>query len=101
MSNLELYEARIARGHVLKVLKTAYPEPASVELLELALNDRHCPTSPAVIQGYAQYLADKGYVTVSEVGSEELGLSRILVKLTPKGIDLLEGTIPKDPGVVL
>lgn len=101
MSELDKYQARIARGHILEILKIAYPGPASLELLEVTLNDRSCPTSPAVIAGYVNYLADKGYVHAVEGKIDDLDLVRTLVKLTPTGIDLLEGTIPADPGVVL
>jgi hypothetical protein len=99
--SLEKYEARIIRGHIMQILKIAYPGPASLELLEVTLNDRSCPTSPAVIRGYVDYLADKGYVKVWEEKDDVLGVTRTLVKLTAAGVDLLEHNIPADPGVVL
>ncbi|SHJ59984.1 hypothetical protein [Desulfofundulus thermosubterraneus] len=98
---LEKYEARIVRGHIMQILKVAYPGPASVELLEVTLNDRSCPTSPAVLNGYLAYLAEKGYITRWEEKDDILGVTRTLVKLTATGVDLLEGNIPADPGVVL
>ena len=100
MDGLERFEARIARGHVIKILKIAYPGPASIELLELTLNDRQCPSSLPMIRGYVQYLADKGYVEIYEEG-RSLGLEadRAMVRLLSKGIDLIEGIIPPDPGV--
>lgn len=98
---LEKFEARITRGHLLQILKIAYPGPASIELLEITLNDRACPTSPAIIRGYIDYLKDKGYVTVWDEQDDALGVTRTLVKLTAAGVDLVEGNIPADPGVVL
>ena len=102
MDGLERFEARIARGHIIKILKIAYPGPASLELLELTLNDRQCPSSISVIKGYVQYLADKGYVDIYEEG-RSIGLEsdRIMARLAPKGVDLIEGIIPPDPGVKL
>lgn len=101
MSGLARYEARVIRGHIMQILKVAYPGPATLEVLEITLSDRACPTSPAVLNGYIAYLAEKGYVTTWEAGDEILGISRTMVKLTATGIDLLEGNIPPDPGVVL
>jgi hypothetical protein len=98
---LERHEARIIRGHIMQILKVAYPGPVSIELLEVTLNDRACPASPAVVKGYVEYLADKGYVKFWEQKDDVLGVTRTLVKLTAEGIDLLEGNIPPDPGVVL
>ncbi len=102
MDGLERFEARIARGHIIKILKIAYPGPASLELLELTLNDRQCLSSISIIKGYVQYLADKEYVETHEEG-RSLGLEsdRVMVRLTPKGVDLIEGIIPPDPGVKL
>jgi len=101
MAGLERYEARIARGQILHILKIAYPGPASLELLETTLNDRKYPSSPAVLKGYLDYMADKGYVKVWEEHDDMMGVERTLAKLTAAGIDLLEGSLPADPGVVL
>ncbi len=101
MSDLTKYESRIQRGQILKVLKVAYPGPASLELLEVTLNDRHCNASPASIKGYIEYLEEKGYVSADDERDDLLGVTRTLVKLSAKGIDLLEGNIPADPGVAL
>lgn len=98
---LERYEARIVRGHVMRILKVAYPGPATLELLEITLSDRACPSSPAIIRGYVTYLEEKGYVITRDEKDDILGVTRTLVKLTAHGIDLLEGNIPADPGVVL
>lgn len=99
--SLEKYQAKIARGHMMQVLKVAYPGPASIELLEVTLNDRSCPTSPAIIRGYAEYLAEKNYVSIWEEKDDVLRVTRTMVKLTATGIDLIEGNIPPDPGVEL
>lgn len=100
MNGLQKYEARIVRGQLMLILKVAYPGPASLELLEITLNDRKFPTSPAVLKGYLDYLVDKGYVKAWEEEDDMTGVNRTLSKLTASGIDLLEGSIPADPGVV-
>jgi hypothetical protein len=104
-NDLERFEARIMRGHILKVLKIGYPGPTSVNVLELTLSDRSCPTSPASIKGQIQYLIDKGYIKEWEKDhhfrrlEKEIGIDKEYIVLTPKGIDLLEGVLPPDPGV--
>jgi hypothetical protein len=85
----------------MQILKVAYPGPATLEILEITLNDLSCSTSPALLRGYVEYLAEKGYVKVWEENDDVLGVTRTMVKLTAAGVDLLEGNIPADPGVVL
>lgn len=98
---LKNYEARIVRGHIMKILKVAYPGPASVELIEVTMNDRSIPVSPSLVRGYLEYLTEKGYIKAWDEKDPILEIERTLVKLTAKGIDLMENTISSDPGVVL
>lgn len=101
MGDLSRYESRVIRGQILKILKVAYPGPASLELLEVTLNDRHCNTCTTAIKAHVEYMEEKGYVSAVDEKDDLLGVTRTLVKLTAKGIDLLEGNIPADPGVTL
>jgi DNA-binding PadR family transcriptional regulator len=101
--SLKGLEARVIRGRILKILDTSYPDEISDELLKLVLDEVNMSISPAVLRGHIDYLEDneKGYVESRVVESEELGITRLMVKLTAKGKDLLEGSIPPDPGVKL
>lgn len=96
---LERHQARETRGRVLKILQRAYPDPVGSELITLILQENQYDVVAPTVAGYVDYLKDKGYVTTEEVSDRDLDLSRHLVRLTPKGIDLLEGNIPPDPGV--
>jgi hypothetical protein len=46
-----------------------------------------------------QYLTDKGYLRTELVRDPISGVERWMMWLTPQAIDLLDGTIPPDPGV--
>lgn len=92
-------EAKEVRGFVLSILKLQYPNPASDRLISLTLNDSHLDGSLPQIRQHIRYLEEKGYVR-SEEGNE-LGIQRTMATLTAKGIDLLDGSIPDDPGILV
>lgn len=93
------FAAREIRGWILRILYMNMPEWAGDHLISQILTDAQYRVSPAQVQGHLNYLAEKGYVELKEVTSEETGLTRHIARLTPKGIDLVEGNIPEDPGV--
>jgi hypothetical protein len=47
------------------------------------------------------YLADKGYIRVESLDENPLSCLEYTVVLTAKGIDLLDGSIRDDPGIVI
>lgn len=101
MNRTKRHEAREIRGRILKVLHTNYPLPAGDHLLSEILTDAQYNVSPAQVEVHLTYLSEKGYIELSAVSSQELSLTRNLAKLTATGVDLLEGNIESDPGVML
>lgn len=93
------YLSREIRGRILKILDANYPYPAGDHLIADILTDAQYSCSPAQVKGHLVYLSEKGYIETTDVKSTELNIVRCLAKLTAKGKDLLEGSIPPDPGV--
>lgn len=94
-------EARELRGFILTMCKNNYPHGCSDKLIATTVGENQFASSPAQIRAHLEYLEEKGYVRIEEVHAARLGVSRVLVYITAKGIDLLEGNIPPDPGVLL
>jgi DNA-binding PadR family transcriptional regulator len=94
-------EAREIRGRILKILDVDYPNEISDRIISLTLGDISYNVNPAILQGYLNYLTDKGYVECRRLESDELDISMNVAKLTAKGKDLLEGNIPPDPGIAV
>jgi DNA-binding PadR family transcriptional regulator len=86
------------RGYILKALHLFYPSPALVESLQTSMLATYIPES-VDIKPYLHYLADRGYIEIKKT-STDFGLPLTHVKLTSRGVDVLEGTIT-DPGVIL
>jgi hypothetical protein len=89
----------ILRGKILKLLREVYPEGVDrITVLSIFFQYHKAGDIDASLE----YLVDKDYVLKKE--SPHPYLEQELVrwyKLTPAGVDLLEGNIPADPGILL
>ena len=92
-------ENREIRGLCLQICERAQPYGASFRTIEETLADVGFHLSPAEVKAHLQYLHHKGYLHLEEV--EKHGVKRRINYITPKGVDLLEGNIPSDPGVMI
>ena len=100
---LKAIETKTARGRILRLLHIVYPGPAEGRTITNIMIQEGRPV--ADMAKYIDYLVHKGYVkAISEEHAEQILKGVVpptaFFKLTPHGVDLLEGTI-KDPGVDL
>lgn len=89
---------RKMRGIIVKRLGDCHPSPTMVESLRNGLMGHELMTG-VDISAHLDYLEDRGYVSIRDTG-EKFGTPIHYVKLTSRGIDLIEGTV-HDPGVVM
>lgn len=92
-------EGREFRGFILSMCKTNYPYGCSEELISQAAADMGFAVSPGQISGHIEYMREKGYVRVDELKSGRF--IREIVKITARGIDLLDRVITEDPGILI
>lgn len=93
-------QSKELRGFILNMCKVNYPHGCSEQLITSTAGQNQFEASPGVIAGNIEYLEEKRYVRVDEIKNDRLGLKRKMVYITAHGIDLLEGNIPEDPGVM-
>jgi len=91
------------RGEILILAKSGYPIPVEIRTLASSLLDRNITTT-SEITPHIDYLVGKGYLQFIDQDAIERLLKGIIspnafVKLTPKGVDLIDGHIDADPGV--
>jgi hypothetical protein len=89
----------ILRGKILDLLKKTYPDGVDYRSLITILFQYH---KTGDIIASLEYLVDKGYVLKKE--SPHPFMEQELIqwyKLTPQGMDLLEGNIISDPGILV
>ncbi|MGE5551911.1 MAG: hypothetical protein ACM3ZC_15465 [Bacteroidota bacterium] len=92
-------EYKEIRGWILRVLYNNLPEWVGDKLMTEILTQGGYKVNTPSVQGHFRYLEEKGYLEVKETEISELGLARTLAKLTSKGVDLVEGNLPDDPGI--
>jgi hypothetical protein len=89
----------ILRGKILDLLKKVYPDGVDYRTLITILFQYHKTSD---ITASLEYLVDKGYVLKKEHPHPFTEQELIQwYKLTPQGMDLLEGNIGADPGILV
>ena len=89
----------ILRGKILALLKKVYPNGVD-EITIISVLYQYHKTDEIIAS--LEYLADKKYTVMSEHPHPYLENEKLKgYKLHPAGIDLLEGNIPADPGILV
>src|SRR5690242_16946519 len=94
-----LRQKEIVRGKILYYLKLIYPQSATLPLLQGELDIFGYPVPIDDLEFHVAYLAEKGLVNVDKRPHARCSIT--LVKITAKGIDYLDGRLPRDEGVYL
>lgn len=89
----------ILRGKILDLLKKVYPDGVERQTLVTILFQYHKTSDIATS---LEYLADKGYILKKEHSHPFMEQELVQwYKLAPAGVDLVEGNIGADPGVLI
>ena len=100
-AQIGIVEKKKARGDVLMMLESCYPSGIGFGAMERTL-ELSGKCDRAKLPGILKYLEDKGYIHV--IIPEEPSLKPLLlstIELAAHGVDLLEESIPDDPGVII
>lgn len=96
MNSLEHKEIRY---RILRTLHISHPFGVKESLILMTVNDAGHRVAEKDIASEVVYLREKGYIESDKKPSRTLRTELWFHTITPKGIDLLEGTIPPDPGI--
>ena len=89
----------ILRGKILKLLSEQYPE--GLERVTLVGIYYQCDKVEDIDKSL-EYLCDKKYIVKKEHPHPYKENKKIIFyKITPEGIDLVEGTIKQEPGIII
>lgn len=91
------HDYRITRGEILRMLYRLYPDVVGDNVLKITFTW----VTPGVLEGHVAYLVEDGYARREDIDHSkfEFSTASYLLKITAKGIDLLEGNIAADPGI--
>lgn len=95
----EVQQNKSIRGYILRSLAKGHANSSLVRTLTNMLVQEQMIITPDISK-YVDYLEDAGYVefTNKRINAYNAYKTDAVIKLTKKGVDLLEGTI-EDPGV--
>lgn len=94
---LDVTQKQVLRGYVLRIADQAEPLGAGIEVIHGALKkEGFAEYSKDNIKDASIYLEKKGLVSLTNIKNEVLHIERCVVKITAKGIDIMEGTITED-----
>lgn len=96
MASIDTIKNREIRGCIMRALGISKGRAISNTSLANALISVCTDLDP-----YLFYLADKGYISIIPVDNDDMTGITSLINITAKGIDLMEGNIPDDPGITL
>ena len=88
-----------ARGEMLRLVRRYSPNGVSVGSLDNIFNRAGLFAAVNALEENLEYLVGKNYLTREFLKDPVSGVERWIVKITPQGIDLLDGVITADPGV--
>jgi hypothetical protein len=89
----------VLRGKIMELLRKVYPEGVDKKTIMSVFFQYHKTED---ISSSLEYLSDKEYIIKKEFPHPYLEQELVQwYKLSPKGMDLLEGNIPADPGILL
>lgn len=86
----------VLRGYILHICEAAEPLGAGQEIILGALRREGFPASAADIWKACEYMKGKGLLELKEIHNDVLNIHRTLAKITPLGIDVLEGNAAAD-----
>lgn len=91
------HDYRIARGEILRMLYRMYPDAVADNVMKSTF----VWITHGVLDGHASYLTETGYAAREMIDHRkfEFSTAQYILRITPKGIDLLEGNIDADPGI--
>lgn len=87
------------RLEILELCREADPYGAGLNVLRIALRKSGHDMSERELLCQVDYLEGKGLVETQEIGNRRLGIHRVIVRLTPAGVDHLDGNGPDIVGV--
>lgn len=90
-SMMETAEKEIIRNEILKMCDLAGAQGASEQVLRAGLKKLGISSTAEVVERQVGYLEGKGLVELAEVHNERLQIRRTIVRITPLGMDVLEG----------
>ncbi len=88
----EIVDRQVLRGEILNIVCGAEPYGAGTETIHAFLKKKGYTVDKDGIASLCNYLEGKGLIQVEHAVNKVLGIKRDIARITPYGVDVLEGT---------
>lgn len=93
MSNLvDLATKEIIRNDILEICQQSIPIGADEKVIRSALRKSGYDVTEQQVKEQLYYLRGKKLIELQEVKNAVLGIERVVARITPEGMDVLEGS---------
>ncbi len=99
-AGLQAIKRRRARGYILECLSVYPNEFINLQLIADFIRTCGITMSDNEVSEQLNYLKDKNYIKLVQKREQTTGVTVSLAEICSGGIDLIEGNIPPDPGIV-
>ncbi len=90
-SLLQTVEKEVIRMEIMGLCQMAAPEGINTKIIRAALKKSGYELTEEEISKQADYLKEKGLLSIVKVTNGSLGISRKTIRITPAGTDYIEG----------
>lgn len=90
-SMVETAEKEMIRNEILKMCDTVGTQGASEQVIRAGLKKLGILLDEGEVSKQVAYLEGKNLVKVDRIDNARIGIRRAIVKITPQGMDVLEG----------
>lgn len=95
---VDITEKQILRDQTLEILQAAGSSGANRKVISLALHKSGYGAGDRDLDDALSYLEGKGLIRSERVQNRALGIDMVVYRITPDGVDVLEGTA-EAPGI--
>ncbi len=88
---MDTAEKEVIRREILELCRETQPYGAGLQVLKAALRKSDYDVGDKELLTHVEYLKGKGLIRTEEVASRRLEICRVIVHLTPEGMDYLDG----------
>ena len=97
MLELTRIQREIARRRILQILQAGQPVGVNLAVIELALSDAKLKLDTTQLRVELDYLEEKGLLKIER--GRYFGENEIAARLTPAGVDVVEGAVDCPAGI--
>lgn len=93
---IDLVTKEIVRTDILEICQQSVPLGADEKVVTAALRKNGYDITEQTVKEQLYYLEGKKLIELNKINNKTLGIERVIARITPEGMDVLEGNAEVD-----